>query len=191
MRAQRPDDLAIAIDASAEDLPFGDDAFGAAMTTFSIHQWRDLSAGLKEMRRVTHGPVVILTCDPDLLDRFWLADYAPEVIATEARRYPSMADIRDVLGDIEVVPVAIPFDCADGFNEAYYGRPEMLLDPHARESCSAWSFVDPPVADGYIDRLRADLASGAWDQSYRHLRTHPFFDGSLVLVVSPGTTTQQ
>ena len=63
MRAQRPAALGAAIDAVAESLPFPDDTFDAAMTTFSVHQWGDLNAGLLEIRRVTRGPVVILTCD--------------------------------------------------------------------------------------------------------------------------------
>lgn len=59
MRAQRPDNLSPAIDATAEALPFEDDSFDASMTTFSVHQWGDLEGGLAEMRRVTRGPVVI------------------------------------------------------------------------------------------------------------------------------------
>src|SRR6201992_739460 len=67
MRAQRPAGLAAAVDAAAADLPFPDGAFDAAMTTFSVHQWGDLRAGLREVRRVTRGPVVILTGDPERL----------------------------------------------------------------------------------------------------------------------------
>lgn len=185
MRAQRPGHLPAAIDAVAEHLPFDDDAFDAAMTTFSVHQWSDLKAGLREMRRVAGGPVAILTCDPDLVRDFWLYDYAPLVLDTEARRYPAIADITETLGgQTEVIPVPIPVDCTDGFNEAYYGRPEMLLDPAARQSCSAWSFVEPAVAEQYTERLRSDLESGAWDERYGHLREQPYLNGSLVLVVA-------
>jgi len=56
--------LTPAINATAEDLPFGDGDFDAALASFSVHQWRDLSAGLHEVRRVTGRPVVIFTCDP-------------------------------------------------------------------------------------------------------------------------------
>jgi SAM-dependent methyltransferase len=98
MRAQRPAGLAEAVDAAAEDLPFADSSFDAAMTTFSVHQWSDLRAGLREIRRVTRGPVVILTCDPDLLRPFWLSEYAPEVIDAEARRYPSIEALAGGLG---------------------------------------------------------------------------------------------
>ena len=184
MRAQRPAELPIAIDTTAEHLPFADDSFDAVMTTFSVHQWSDLELGLAEMRRVSRGPVIILSCDPEELERFWLAEYAPAVIATETRRYPSISRLAAGLGGViqaDIVP--IPLDCADGFGEAYYGRPEALLDPAARRANSAWSFVDAATAEGYVARLAADLASGEWDRRFGMLRTQPEFDGSLRLIV--------
>jgi hypothetical protein len=150
-----------------------------------VHQWSDLTAGLTEMRRVTRGPVVILTCDPDLVRGFWLYEYAPLVLDTEARRYPAIADIVATLGGrAEVTPVPIPADCADGFNEAYYARPERLLEPAARQACSAWSFVDAETAARYTEDLRRDLESGVWDERFGHLRSEPELLGSLVLIRS-------
>jgi Methyltransferase domain len=183
MRTQRPAHLPPAIDAVAEHLPFPDDSFDAAMTTFSVHQWSDLKAGLLEMRRVATGPVVVLTCDPGRVREFWLYQYAPLVLETEARRYPAIREITDALGghaEIETVP--IPADCVDGFNEAYYARPEMLLDPAARQACSAWSFVDAETREQYVQHLGRDLASGAWDQQHGHLRAQPRLLGSLMLI---------
>jgi SAM-dependent methyltransferase len=189
MRAQRPADLATAIDATAEDLPFADGTFDAAMTTFSVHQWGDLRAGLREIRRVTRGPVVILTGDPERLRRFWLNEYVPEVIDTEARRYPSLAALSGGLGEpVTATVVPVPLDCTDGFNEAYYGRPEALLDRAARTSCSAWSFADAAVHDRFTRDLSRDLADGTWDRRHGHLRTQPAFDGSLILVTTQLTT---
>ncbi|MFT4234512.1 MAG: class I SAM-dependent methyltransferase [Microbacterium sp.] len=183
MRNQRPAALSVAIDAVAESLPFPDNSFDAAMTTFSVHQWGDLTAGLAEIRRVTRGPVVILTCDPDLLDRFWLAEYAPDVISTERRRYPAMSQLAEGLsGTVTVDLVPIPLDCTDGFNEAYYGRPEELLVAGARAACSAWSFVDPTQAEQYTDALQTALNSGEWDARHGALRQQPNFEGSLVIV---------
>jgi len=186
MRAQRPADLAPAVDATAESLPFDDDTFDAAMTTFSVHQWGDLASGLAEVRRVTRGPVVVLTCDPALLERFWLTEYAPEVIATEARRYPGPAAIGTLLGGEGAVVrhVPVPLDCTDGFGEAYYGRPERFLEPEVRAGNSACSFVGDAVPERFVRELGADLASGAWDARHGDLRTQPTFDGSLVLVVA-------
>jgi hypothetical protein len=185
MRAQRPPHLSMAIDAVAEELPFADHRFDAGMATFTIHQWANLERGLAELRRVTHGPVVILTCDPTLVQRFWLNDYAPQVLAAEARRYPSLDRIRHHLGGtVQELGVPIPLDCRDGFNEAYYGRPERLLDDRARLACSAWSFVDAETRQQYVDHLRRDLQSGQWDTRFAHLRTLPEFDGSLRLIMA-------
>jgi len=184
MRAQRPSHLSIAIDAIAEALPFDDNQFDASMATFTVHQWTNLERGLAEMRRVARGPVLILTCDPTLVERFWLNDYAPEVLATEARRYPSLHTIQDALGRMASVrDVPIPLDCTDGFNEAYYGRPERLLDDGARLACSAWSFVSDEVREEYVDSLRRDLRNGAWNARYGALRVLPEYDGSLRLIV--------
>lgn len=184
MREQRPPHLPRAVDAAAEALPFGDDSFDASMTTFSVHQWPDLAAGLAEMRRVTRGPVLVLSCDPLALDRFWLNDYAPEVIAVEASRYPAIDTIAGHLGgEVEVLKVPIPLHCKDGFNEAYYGRPECLLDAGARQACSGWSFVSPQVVERFERTLREELANGIWDGRHGALRRQPSYDGPLRLVV--------
>lgn len=185
MREQRPRELPEAIVATAEELPFADGSFEAAMSTFSVHQWADLSAGLRELRRVATGPVIILTCDPDLLDRFWLNEYAPEALQVEARRYPDPKRIAELLGgNTTIVDVPIPLHCVDGFGEAYYGRPELLLDPDARRANSAWSFVDSAVHQRFEQDLRQDLESGEWDRKHGHLRTMSHFTGSLVLISS-------
>lgn len=185
MRAQRPAHLPVAIDAVAEKLPFADDSFDASMTTFSVHQWSDLKAGLAAMRRVTRGPVAVLSCDPDELHRSWLHAYAPEMIAVEASRYPPLAAISGALGGtIEIKPVPIPLHCTDGFGEGYYGRPERLLDPGARLANSAWSFVDASVGERFAEELGRDLNDGSWDRRYGELRSQPFFEGSLRLIVS-------
>jgi SAM-dependent methyltransferase len=185
MRSQRPSHLSVAIDAVAEKIPFSFQHFDAAMAIFTAHQWSDLKRGLSEMRRVTRGPVIIMTCDPGELERFWLNAYAPEVIAIEARRYPSIHSITDALGGTtEVLSVPIPLNCTDGFNEAYYGRPECLLEDNARLACSAWSFADRAIVEGFVIHLRRDLDDGAWDEAYGHLRTQPEFNGSLKLIKS-------
>jgi SAM-dependent methyltransferase len=188
MRAGRPAHLPPAIDAYAESLPFPDRAFDASKASVTVHQWQDLAAGLAEMRRVTRGPVVVLTCDPSLLRSYWLYEYAPEVIDTEASRFPSIDRLMAGLGGVTTVkPVPIPLDCTDGFNDAYYGRPERFLDPAARLACSSWGFVSPEAVARFERALSRDLADGTWDARHGHLRSQPFLEGALVLVVSvPG-----
>jgi hypothetical protein len=185
MRAQRPEHLSAAVDAVAEALPFPDDSYDAAMATVTVHQWPDQPSGLREMCRVSRGPVVVLTFDPDALDAFWLADYAPELIAAERGRYPTIANLCGMLGGTtSVTEVPVPIDCVDGFTEAYYARPERFLDPEVRLSQSAWGFVDAAATERFVARLRHDLSSGEWERRYGGLRRQPEFLGSLRLVTS-------
>jgi SAM-dependent methyltransferase len=185
MRAQRPRQLAPAIQATADALPFDDDAVDAAMAVLTVHHWPDLERGLREMRRVARERVLIVSADPDALDRFWLADYAPEMIAVERRRYPTLDTVaRALAGRIEIQPLPIPIDCVDGFSEAFYARPEAFLDDAVRRSQSAWGFVDVAVQRRMVERLRTDLASGEWDRRYGSWRTPTTFDGSMRLLVA-------
>jgi len=185
MRAQRPAHLPPALDALAEALPFADGSFDAAMATVTIHQWKDTDRGLRELRRVTRGPVVILTFDGTQLDRLWLAHYARELIAAESRRYPDIGHVTDVLGgESTVTPVPIPIDCVDGFTEAFYARPERFLDARVRQAQSAWGFVSPEATARAIAALREDLESGEWDRRYGYLRAQPEFEGPLRLIVA-------
>jgi SAM-dependent methyltransferase len=189
MRQRRPTYLPKAVDACAERLPFPDHSFDAAMGTFTVHQWLDLNRGLREVRRVTRGPVVFITCDPALLRTYWLYEYSPEAIETEASRYPQISALAAELGGVtSVTPVPIPLDCTDGFNDAYYGRPEMLLEPAARLACSAWSFVEPAAVARFEAKLARDLADGTWEARYGNLRKQEYLIGSLVLVVSTPAT---
>lgn len=183
MRAQRPPHLTVALDAVAEALPFPDGSFDAAMASVTIHQWTDTDQGLRELRRVSRGPVVVLTFDGDALDWFWLSDYAPELVEVEARRYPKIDHICEVLGGrATVTRVPIPIDCTDGFGEAFYARPERFLDPAVRQSQSAWGFVRPEATERSVQRLRADLESGEWERKYGEFRRLPEFVGSLRLI---------
>ncbi|WP_028067454.1 class I SAM-dependent methyltransferase [Solirubrobacter soli] len=180
MRAQR---RTPAVNAVAEDLPFDDDSFDAAMATITIHQWPDLEKGLSEMRRVARGPVVILTFDGPAMHDFWLDAYIPELFEAEDARDPGVERVASILGgNATITPVPIPIDCVDGFIEAWYARPEKLLDPTIRAAQSVWAFADPEAVERGLHRLRRDLESGAWDARHGHLRTQPEYIGALRLL---------
>jgi SAM-dependent methyltransferase len=185
MRAQRPRHLAPAIDAVAEDLPLDDDAVDAAMASVTVHQWPDAERGLRELRRVTRGPIAVLTFEAEAVRRYWLMDFVPEVLTAEAARYLELERIAEILGgSTEIIPIPIPFDCTDGFVEAFYGRPETLLDPNVRRAQSAWSLITPEAHEQGVERLRSALESGEWDRRLGKLRSEPFYEGSLRLIIS-------
>jgi len=186
MRARRVATHAVpAIDAVAETLPFDDAAIDAAMAILAVHQWPDPARGLAELRRVTRGPVVIMTLDVEAPSDFWLAEYVPGRRAVERDRFPTVADIRAALGGSSTVtPVPIPLECTDGFIEAFYGRPEALLDADVRAAQSGWQFLADDVVATGLRRLFDDLATGAWDARHGHLRSQPTYTGPLVLITA-------
>ena len=174
-----------AINATADNLPFDDHSFDASMAMVTIHHWPDIDKGLKELRRVTKHQVVIMTFDPEQLDNFWNAEYFPEVIEVEKARYPTIDSIKNSLGgNCKVVPIPIPLDCKDGFQEAFYGRPEAFLKKEVRLSQSAWGFISDEKQQEIVNRLKIDLENGTWDHKYGHYRRQAFFTCALRLVVS-------
>lgn len=184
MRAQRPPDAAPAIDARAEALPFDDDAVDAAMACVTIHHWEPVEAGLAEMRRVARGPVVVFTFDLDHLPD-WQKEFLREGLEIERPRFPALDDVAAALGGrtrIERIPT--PADCEDGFFEAFWNRPEVLLDPAIRASQSMWALLEPGLEQVMVDRLAAALESGAWGAEHGHLRERDSLDGALRLVIS-------
>jgi SAM-dependent methyltransferase len=184
MRAQRPHGAAPAIVASAESLPLDDDAIDAAMACITIHHWDPRDVGLAEMRRVARGPVVVLTFDLDQMPP-WQLDYLGEGIEIERPRFGSIREVARALGGetrIEAIPT--PADCRDGFFEAFWNRPEALLDPNVRASQSLWPLIGPQAEERIVTRLAADLESGLWDERHGYLREMKSYDGSLRLVVS-------
>src|SRR5256714_7102567 len=184
MRAQRPAQAAPAIAARAEALPLDDDAVDAAMACVTIHHWESPAAGLAELRRVARGPVVVFTFELDSLVQ-WQKDYLRAGLELERPRFPAISAVAAALGGrarVERVPT--PADCTDGFFEAFWNRPEALLDPAVRSSQSMWRLLDEGDEQRMVERLRADLQSGAWDAAHGHLRERSELDGALRVVVS-------
>ncbi len=170
MRAQRPASAAPCVAATAESLPFEDQSFDAAMALSTVHHWQDPIAGLREMRRVARRVVVFTfdASDTGWHRRFWLTrDYLPEA-ADLLVGWPSLTEQARAIG-ARVEPVLIPWDCADGFFEAYWRRPEAYLDENVRRGVSVWARVGPDAEQRAVHSLHNDLASGRWAERNRDL----------------------
>ena len=185
MRAQRPAGAAPCVAAAAESLPFEDQSFDAAMAFATVHHWQDPIAGLRELRRVARR-VLVFTHDTSYagwLGRFWLTrDYLPEVADILVGR-PSLTELARTIG-ARTEPVLIPWDCADGFLEAYWRRPEAYLDDHVRRGVSVWARVGPEAEQRAVRSLRDDLASGRWAERNHDLAALDAADLGLRLLVT-------
>jgi hypothetical protein len=188
MIRQRPAAMAPCVQAPAEALPFPDDSFDAAMAILTVHHWDHLAAGLAEMNRVGVCRRVVLTCDLHAFeDSFWLVrDYLADL---GRRLRPSLAPVdhvAELIGADVVVPVPIPHDCTDGFFGAYWRRPSLYLDHRVRSAISAFALAEVEHYREGLERLDADLRSGAWHRRYGDVLDAESVDLGYRLVVAVG-----
>jgi len=178
MIRQRPSGAAPAVQAAAQSLPFADGAFEAGLAVLTVHHWPDPLAGLRELRRVVRGRIVILTFDPAA--RPWLTDYIPGLAALDEAQMPALDVYEAALGPVRITPLDIPHDCSDGFLHAFWARPEAYLDARIRSGSSSFRALADTGAG--LERLRADLESGEWDRRYGGLGRHDAYDAGYRIV---------
>lgn len=187
MAAQRPPELAPAIRATAGALPLRDDSVDAAMAVLTIHHWDDeQEAGVRELRRVASGPVVVLTLDPRVSGRMWLmADYLHEGRVLDEATFPAPETIAAWLGgEVETRVLEYPRDSPDWTLASFWAHPERVLDPVARAGTSGFARMAPEVVDRVVGAIAADLADGSWDLRHGHLRELDAYDVGVRLVVA-------
>ena len=187
MIAQRGPSLAPAIRGGAYPLPLADDSVDAAMAILTIHHWDDdQERGLREMRRVARGPVVLLTVDPQVSRRMWLmADYLPEVAALDRRIFPSPERLARCLeSELTVQTVPIARDTPDWTLLSFWAHPERVLDPRARAATSGFARMPPDVIERVVNEVERDLRDGTWDARHGRLRLLDEHDAGLRLIVT-------
>jgi SAM-dependent methyltransferase len=187
MVAQRSCERVRALRALAHDLPLRDGSLDAAMAILSVHHWdQQQEQGVRELRRVARGPVVLLTCDAEVSGAMWLmADYLPEVADLDRRIFPTMERLSAWLGGrtrIEVVP--IPRDVCDWMLLSFWAHPERVLDAAARNATSGFARMPSSVVQRVVAAVQRDLADGAWHARHGHLRKLDAYDAGLRLVVN-------
>lgn len=186
MAAQRSRLLAPAIRAGAENLPLRDNSVDAAMGVLTLHHWSDRERGVREMRRVSSGPVILVTCDPEVSGNMWLMkEYLTEVADLDRETFPSMEELTYWLGPttrVETIP--IPRETPDWTLMSFWAHPERVLNEAARNATSGFARQSPAVINRVVSAVAEDLESGRWDEKHGHLRLLNEYDAGLRLVVS-------
>ena len=146
----------------ASALPFGDDAFDAALLIHAVHLIRDPSSALRELRRVIRrGPLVLI-------------DPVRENVATFVQEYFGLrpaSDARPRRGDIERLLEGSGFgrveherilysDTADGSLYALHVNALHLAGPAYLRNTTFWYQLDPETRQRGLKALAAALRSG-------------------------------
>lgn len=184
MLSQRGDRPGAAVRGVAEDLPFSDATFDVAMAVLTVHHWHDLNQGLSELRRVAPRQVVFFF-EPLSIHGFWAVEYFPEALELPVETSaPGLDELSAELDVHTVRPVPVPNDCIDGFGLAFWARPEAMLRPEVQAGMSWLALLDDDARARGTQRLRDDLATGAWDARFGHLRTQEHFDGGYRIAIA-------
>lgn len=186
MIRQRSESAAPAVLARAEELPFADRTFDASLAVLTIHHWSNWQAGLSEMVRVSRRRVVLFTWDP-ASENSWLNEYFSQLVDSDRLRFPTLAAVQEILGEVETIPVRIPHDCMDGFLGAYWRRPSAYLDPGVRGAISSLSTMESTVS---LAHLADDLSTGAWERKHGQVLKHEELDLGYRLVIATMPSNQ-
>lgn len=184
MISQRRPGSAPVIRARAEQLPFGDDSFDAALAVLTLHHWADLDAGLAEMRRVASERLVVVTFDPEVLWHLWIVrDYFPAMVRSQSDP-TSSSRIAARLPASREVALPVPWDCSDHFFAALWARPELFFEANVLKPMWVWQRLSERDRKQGQARLAGDLKNGRWSQRYGHLLKSKELDVGLRLVIS-------
>ncbi len=153
---------------SAENIPFENETFEAAIATLTIHHWKDLENGFSEVIRTlkNHGTFLIFTSTSEQMKNYWLNHYFPEMMEKSVAQMPSFSLIKENLEIngfeiIEIEKYSIQDDLEDKFLYIGKNNPEIYFDENIRKGIS--SFADlankNEVKKG-LEHLKNDIING-------------------------------
>jgi ubiquinone/menaquinone biosynthesis C-methylase UbiE len=137
----------------AEELPFPDDVFDAALMMLVVHHL-DRPRAFAETRRVLvpRGPLLISTPNPEALPRFWMAPLFPSYVAIEQARFPGFAVLERDLGDAAFAAVRR----IDHVVPRAFSRDEALAKLRGRHA-STFDLLDQDEYEAGVARAEREL----------------------------------
>ena len=180
MIAQRSTSAHPVVQASAESLPFEENAFSHVMTVLSMHHWKDRVQAYSEINRVATEKFVALTWDPDAKP-FWLTrDYFPDIMEVDRKIFARKDEFNEYFDNVEITPLLIPEDCKDGFLAAFWKRPQAYLRENIRQSMS--SFAKMANTSTGLQQLERDLKNGTWKVKNKDILDRDTLDAGYILI---------
>lgn len=152
------------VEAHAEQLPFEDETFDAALMISMLHHVDDRGAALSEGRRILRpgGRLVLMGYTGEDAATLWVLDYFPSSRSWMKATHPPLAAFLEELPGAR--PVRFEFkDMEDASLAALSSEPESLLEAAERGDTSYFERMQRHHSDELragLARLREDLAAG-------------------------------
>lgn len=151
--------------ASAEATGLQADLFHGAMGTLTIHHWKNLEEGFRELSRVLkpQSKIVIFTSTPTQMRGYWLNHYFPQMMQASLVQMPSLEDVTSAMQNagLSLLGTEAYFvqpDLADQFLYCGKENPEMYFQEQIRNGISSFSaLANRSEVEKGMAQLRKDI----------------------------------
>jgi ubiquinone/menaquinone biosynthesis C-methylase UbiE len=160
------------VNATAEEIPAGDNTFAGAIATLTTHHWREQERAFKEIYRVLSpgARLVIFTSSPEQMEAYWLNHYFPGMLRTSIAKMQSPELVKQQTAkagfrNFKTIPYFVQNDLQDLFLHSGKNKPEMYFDPVIRKGISSFAADSNvlEVEEGLL-QLRRDIDSGVFEK---------------------------
>ncbi len=151
----------------AEYLNLNSESIDGIIGSLTIHHWKDLEKGFKELHRVLRndGNLVIFTSTPKQMTGYWLNHYFPKMMKDSMLQMPSLKIIKNIMNQtgfasIKTELYSIKPDLKDFF--LYNGKhnPNLYLNSKVRHGISSFSsLANTEEIEAGLNQLKKDIAT--------------------------------
>jgi ubiquinone/menaquinone biosynthesis C-methylase UbiE len=167
-QAKAKNTAATFIQATAEAIPLPGHFFDGGMGVLTLHHWKDMQQGLKEVNRVLKpkAKFVLFSFTPQQMRGYWLCHYFPKMMERCIPMTPEVDEMEKLLNEsgfslVETEKYFIKDGLQDHFLYSNKHHPEKYLSAEIRNNVSSFSaFSDPEEVLQGVLSLEADIKSG-------------------------------
>ncbi len=155
----------------AEELPFEDATFDTVLCMLTVHHWKDLKMGMKNIFRVlkVQGKLIIFTSTREQMEQYWLNHYFPGMMTRSIFQMPSCKLTEELCSDagfniIEREKYFIQEELEDLFLYSGKNNPALYFNTRIRNGISSFANSEngQEIVDG-LKKLYTDLETGYFE----------------------------